>query len=789
MNNLLPYFYQALDMVKELVKTVDPLFLVAGAAGFAGFIAVLVAGGRGKGSIPPEVEDLYNAYLKVGDQVKAAEVLVKYGFAALAFEILESAGARYAMADLLVKMERFEEAGAIYEDLGRITEAASMYLKAGKPMRAEAVMREGGNYLGAAIVAEKSNEHYAAARNYEEIELYAAAAEAYFRVADNLKAAENFEKAWERARRRGGGGSFTGRYFARRAAEAYEKAGEFRRAAEMALAAGAMDLAARLNEKAGERIQAARCYLEAGMIDDAYRIASTIKAAGPDALVLMGRIYERHGDSSVAASFYKEAGDYANAARLYELSGEKSLAAQMYEKLGRLDKAFELYAQVPEHGKAAEVAEKLGRFEEAAEHYGRAGNIIKQAASLVKAGQLTKAGHLLVEQGLYDRALAILQKVPKDDPEYPHVLADMTRILKTKGMDEAAREKLEDYISTAGVTEENVTLFYSLASIYEDVEDYNKAAEVYRTIIASGINADRAVERLKSIEEMSMRRTEPAPSDTKSLEVTDTEEFKKKYQIIEEVGIGGMGVVYKARDLFLDRLVALKILPKSVRDNPKAQRNLMKEAKAAASLNHPNIVTVYEAGFLNNILYIAMEYIDGVTLAQLKEEDGVLEGKLFLYVFGQVTRALAYAHKNGIVHGDVKPGNIMWTENKIVKITDFGLARALEELKGGVTTVAGGTPYYMSPEQVLGSGLDQRSDIYSLGATMYEMIAGRPPFTEGDVGYHHIHTPPEPVSKVKPGVHPEIERIIMKCLEKDPAKRYQNMEEIFEDLKKVVKGK
>jgi len=270
----------------------------------------------------------------------------------------------------------------------------------------------------------------------------------------------------------------------------------------------------------------------------------------------------------------------------------------------------------------------------------------------------------------------------------------------------------------------------------------------------------------------------------KPLRTDKKKDVDEKFELIEEIGRGGMGVVFKARDKILNRDVALKFLPDEYAGNREIVDRFLKEARSVASLNHPNIVIVYEAGFYDNKVFISMEYIDGPTVKQLIEKSKMLADNIVIFISAQICRGLEYAHYKKIIHRDIKPSNVMLTKKKVAKIMDFGLAKAIEEIQKGYTVV-GGTPYYMSPEQTLGGKVDHRTDIYSLGITIYEMVTGRVPFSGGDVGYHHIHTLPPKPSEFNRGINPLLESVIMKCLEKEPKNRFQSAKELFEALKKI----
>jgi serine/threonine protein kinase len=242
-----------------------------------------------------------------------------------------------------------------------------------------------------------------------------------------------------------------------------------------------------------------------------------------------------------------------------------------------------------------------------------------------------------------------------------------------------------------------------------------------------------------------------------------------------------MGVVYRARDRRLERVVALKQLPENLRNHPKAVALFLREARSAAVLNHPNIVTIYDVGQENDILYITMELLEGMPLQQVLRSRGKLTARDTARLGIQIAKGLQYAHEQHIIHRDIKTGNIFITDAKKVKIMDFGLAKMVEEVGRG-STVIGGTPYYMAPEQGLGEAIDHRADLYALGVTMYELSTGRPPFTEGDVAYHHRYTTPsDPRGKVEE-IPAELAELILQLLAKTPADRCESAQEVSERL-------
>lgn len=265
--------------------------------------------------------------------------------------------------------------------------------------------------------------------------------------------------------------------------------------------------------------------------------------------------------------------------------------------------------------------------------------------------------------------------------------------------------------------------------------------------------------------------------------------LKGRYELIEKIGEGGMAIVYKGKDRFLNRYVAIKILrPEFIKDE-KFIENFRKESQAAAGLSHPNIVNVYDVGEEGNIHFIVMELIDGKSLSQVIEEEGRLDYKEAISITKQVASALSLAHSNQIIHRDVKPHNILITSSGTAKLADFGIAMAVskESIAEGKEKIMGSV-HYFSPEQARGAYVDERSDIYSLGIVLYEMLTGKVPF-DGDnpisIALMHINDEIPPVSKEVAGIPPQLEKIIEKATDKYQTNRYASADEMIEDLDNI----
>lgn len=258
--------------------------------------------------------------------------------------------------------------------------------------------------------------------------------------------------------------------------------------------------------------------------------------------------------------------------------------------------------------------------------------------------------------------------------------------------------------------------------------------------------------------------------------------LNQRYQLLERLGSGGMAEVYRARDLMLERSVAIKVLRTDYSSDKEFQERFRQEARAAANLSHPNIVTVHDFGLDNGQLFIVMEHVPGTDMKSLLRKRGRFTVEEAIPLMVQACAGLGYAHRAGLVHCDVKPHNLLITPDHRLKVTDFGIARALSTIRpGDRDDVVWGSPQYFSPEQARGQAPSPASDVYSLGVVLYEMLTGTLPFnatTPDDLAHMHIHSHPHPLGEYLPDIPPMLEQIQSKILSKEPSARYRTADQL-----------
>jgi tetratricopeptide (TPR) repeat protein len=712
---------------------------------------------------------------------EAGLYLVAHGLPEEAIEIFKRHDLFERAAEALNDLNRFEECAELYKKAGRHEAAAAVYAQLGRFNEAAQCYQAARKHSLAAEMFEKAESFLKAARCYREIGFHRNAAEVFLKAgresdaAESLIAVFNEEGAGHAAQ--SGQRQQELAAIAAKAAQLLAGLGRVEEAERLLVRAGQYEGAATMASAAGAFDRAAELYQRIGRADLA---ADALKKGGDEkgAARLRGWMLRDKGEDSTAAGLLERAEEYGEAADLYRKLERHERAAECYTKAGDHAAAAEMFRAAGTLDRASEAYERAGAFDAAAACAGEAGDRARSASLLEKAGKIVEAGRAYAEVGRVEDAIRVLQRVDPQDERFAEAAALLGRQFQAKGMLSLAVKKLEQAVGSASLSRQTISAHYDLARVLEDSGQLDRAIEEYERILAFDYGFEDVGARLEGARARRKSGTAPESKGQPS------EKSSGRYRILRELGRGGMGVVYLARDAVLEREVAFKVLPQEIRESAAALRNFLREAKAAAKLNHPNIVTVYDAGESEHGFYLAMEYVEGSTLKTILERRGVIPPTGVVYVLRQMCDALAYAHKKKVIHRDIKTGNTMWTPARIVKIMDFGLAKLLEEVRSS-TTLISGTPFYMSPEQVVGTEVDHRTDLYSLGAMMFELATGQVPFRSGNVPYHHVHTAPPNPRELNPKVPESLAGIILRCLEKEPGARYPSAEAILEDLERA----
>jgi tetratricopeptide (TPR) repeat protein len=729
------------------------------------------------------------ALARAGRDREAADLCFEHG-------LMEEAAKHF------VKAEDFIRAAEIRHDQNRFIDSAELYIRAGSHDSAGSIFAQQEEWGRAAEAYSESGNLSVAAEMFEKVEDWRRAAECYEKSDFPRYAAKAYVKSgqWKRAASclesvisegMNSAGSHDGKRQAetqklvRMAADLYVRAGDEEPARKILEKGGCWGPAAEIALRSGDEERAADLFMKAG---DAPRASKVLKALGrdADAMRVLAEHHRDRGEEEEAAKSFEAADEFMAAGDLYRVIEHYESAGRCYERHGEFAQAAEMFGTAGLREKAGEAYERAGAFKQAAECWALEGDIAREAELLAKAGEWLRAGELHAKNGDEDEAIKVLQQMGPDHTDFASASAVLGELFRQRGMVSLALKKLGHATEGQDISRENVEAFFGLASVHESTENHAEALDLFEKILAFDYHyGEGDVERRVAACKAKVADQEEArKTDTSPLSGTAKH---GRYEITGKLGRGGMGIVYKAQDTVLDRTVAFKVLPDSLHENPQALKNFLREAKSAAQLNHPNIVTVYDAGEQDGVFYIAMEYVDGNTLKEIVKARGSISAGGIVHVLAQMCEALAYAHENKIVHRDVKTANTMWTRDRKAKIMDFGLARVIEEVRNH-TTVISGTPYYMSPEQTLGKNVDHRTDIYSLGVTVFELATGTLPFREGNLPYHHVHTAPPDPMEINPEVTPLIASIIGRCLEKDPPDRYASTREILEELKASLKS-
>jgi tetratricopeptide (TPR) repeat protein len=776
---------------------------VAAPAGLVAFVAALLPGSPKISESETSEGGTFSPETDAGvlrKKRRHAGSLAKREGALAAAEFCFDNGLMPESADYFIEAEQWMRAAEIRHDEGRFIDSAELYMKAERFDAAGRIFAQqeengragdayyrAGNHGIAAELFDKSGEHLKAAEAYDESGYPREAAQAYVKCGKWEKAAVCLEQTIleESTGGRGDGvKSPSVQKLVRMAGNLFERAGLFERAEAVLERGECFAAAAEIALRQDRDEKAVELFLRA---KDAPRAAEVMTRLGQEeeAARVLAEHHRDLGDDEEAARCFEKAGELLSAGDIYRMLEQYEKAGECYERFGDSAQAAEMFSMAGDRQRASASYEQAGLFAEAAECASDGGDDTKQAELLAQAGNHLKAAAIHLKARRIDDAIEVLQQVAPDHADFTAASAKLGEIFLKRGKHTLAIVKLRNATEGVEIGKRNVSAFYYLAVALDANGDLAEADGLFERILSFDYSFKDVQERLDRTR-ANLKKQDDESRATESRPMSKTAE-QGRYKITGQLGKGGMGIVYKAIDTVLDRTVAYKVLPDSLQENPQALKNFLREAKSAAKLNHPGIVTVYDAGEQEGVFYIAMEYVDGNTLKEIIKHRGKISPGGIVHVLTQMCEALAYAHEQKVVHRDIKTANTMWTRDRKAKIMDFGLAKVIEEVRNH-TTVVSGTPYYMSPEQTLGKNVDHRTDIYSLGVSVFELATGTLPFREGNLPYHHVHTSPPDPREFNAELPPLIVNIIARCLEKDPANRYQSALDIVTELKAALEA-
>ena len=525
--------------------------------------------------------------------------------------------------------------------------------------------------------------------------------------------------------------------------------------------------------------EAVEPYLQGNLVG----AADALERAGEEvaAARIRGEHFAAIGENEKAAQSFQRAGRFEQAATLISDGADPSAAAELYEQAGNHEKAAPAFRAAGNPARAAHHYEVAFRYEDAVECYREAGNAEKVCELLEKLAHFLEAARCARENGDPDRAIRSLQMIDLRDHEYVSACRLLGEIFTERGELDLAVQKLDEAVTIGGGENARLEVVEQLARTLEQAGRLDTALETWESIRGRDFHYPDANTRIESL-----RKAIDEERASHATLANGGQPAESRYELLGEIGRGGMGVVFKARDKRLGRIVALKRLPDNLRNHPTAVRLFLREARAAAALNHRNIVTLFDAGQEGDQYFLTMELLEGFPLHDVLEKRGKLSPRDAARLGAQTAAGLEYAHAQGVVHRDIKTSNLFFTKDRVLKIMDFGLAKMTEEVRRAATVV-GGTPYYMAPEQAAGEDVDHRADQYALGVTLYELVTGDVPFREGDVTHHHRHTPAPDPREAAPDLPEDFAAVIARLMAKRPEDRFASTGEAGAQLARIAK--
>ncbi|MCB9728206.1 MAG: protein kinase [Deltaproteobacteria bacterium] len=550
-------------------------------------------------------------------------------------------------------------------------------------------------------------------------------------------------------------------------------------AAEAFLAAGRADAAAPLFESAGDLERALDCW---NTLDRMDRVVAILGRMGrtQEAARARARLCESEGRWSEAATLLEGLGDCDAAVEAWVRAGEPGHAGRLQLAMGRLEAGAALLIQAGEYDTAADAYARLGQHSEAAHAFYRAGKLDRAVALLTAGKDWVTLARIHLQNNAPERALDLLQKVPPTDPRYEEARVLLVELYARAGRGADAEPVLADIVErrmAKGPHDAELRLWIvRLADALMKRGRHAEAKARLKSLEPLGLMTPELLARLRTVEQPQPPGAEAGLTPLLGLP------SHQRYEFIGRIGEGGNGVIYRAVDRMLGRKLAIKMIGQTALSSEMALRFFLREAQTAAQLNHPNIVTIYDMGVIDEHPFIAMELIEGESLAdRLYRDPSSIGVRELMPIVDGLSRALDFAHERGVIHRDVKLENVMLTTRDEVKLMDFGLARAIQGAPDR-TMIVTGTPLYMSPEQIAGGAIDHRTDIYALGVMVYRIVVGAWPYGEGNIIEHHRSSPvPDPLA-FAPGLPRGFREIVNRALAKSPAERFDKASDVARAL-------
>lgn len=506
------------------------------------------------------------------------------------------------------------------------------------------------------------------------------------------------------------------------------------------------------------------------------------------ASLLLARLHQQQGQTERAAEQLENAGHTREAALLRREISDFDRAALLFETAGELREAAEMYDAAQAWPEAARAYAALEEWADAARCYEAAEDHSGLVGALEALGEVFRAAALATEHGDRARSIRLLQQIGPDDESFGRAGELLALAYEQEGHVDLAANQLERCIDALRPGEYAPALEIHLSELLEENGEVARALEVLQTLRDRDPTYPKVASRIEGLR----KKLSAPPRDVTATAFTPPAGATAfvaadRYEILEEIGRGGMGLVYKARDRRLGRIIALKRMPENFRDHPAAVQLFLAEAQAAARMNHPNIVTLYDADQEHGSFFITMELLEGLPLNAILKQRTRFGPRDTARLGLQICAGLQFAHDQGIVHRDIKTSNLFITRDKVLKIMDFGLAKILEAVRNEGATVIAGTPFYMAPEQASGNVADGRTDLYALGVTLFELSTGRLPFKEGDVADQHRHAPVPDPSEGIAGYPAELASLIQTLMAKQPEDRPESADAVRVALEAIVR--